>query len=223
MTTLVVLAKECLPGRVKTRLHPAFSFEEAAELAAASLADTLDAASRVRADRHLLWFDGVAPAGTGFEVLPQPAGDLAERIGAAFDATEGRTVLIGMDTPQVDPAVLQAVLDEHRLDEHRVEGDPLHDAWLGLAADGGYWALGLDALPGRRRGDLVRGVPMSTGYTGEAQLARLLGAGLRVRRLPRLTDVDTAATAEEVAAAAPATRFATALRAARRPLADVAA
>lgn len=40
-TTLLVLAKEPVPGRVKTRLTPPFTPEEAAELAAASLADTL--------------------------------------------------------------------------------------------------------------------------------------------------------------------------------------
>ena len=38
MTTVIVLAKECVPGRVKTRLTPPFSSEEAAALAAASLA-----------------------------------------------------------------------------------------------------------------------------------------------------------------------------------------
>ena len=195
MTTVVVLAKECLPGRVKTRLHPPFSLEEAAALAAASLEDTLEAVSRVRADRHLLWFEGEAPERTGFEVLPQPAGGLDERIASAFDATEGRTVLVGMDTPQLDPAVLQRVLDEQGA-----------GAWFGPASDGGWWALGLDDR--ERRGDLVRGVPMSTGFTGEVQLSRLLTSGLRVRRLPRLTDVDTVGSAREVAAAAPATRFA---------------
>ena len=44
MTTLIVIAKECVPGRVKTRLHPPFSLEQAAEIASACLADTLDAA-----------------------------------------------------------------------------------------------------------------------------------------------------------------------------------
>ena len=48
MSALVVIAKECLPGRVKTRLHPPFTMAEAAAIAAASLADTL-AAARQRA------------------------------------------------------------------------------------------------------------------------------------------------------------------------------
>jgi glycosyltransferase A (GT-A) superfamily protein (DUF2064 family) len=198
MTTVIVLAKECVPGRVKTRLTPPFSPEEAAALASASLADTLEAVGRVRADRHLLWFDGTPPRGTGFEVGAQPAGGLDERLAAAFDSIDDRAVLVGMDTPQLDPAVLQAVLD-----------DDGADAWFGRATDGGFWALGLDPLP--HRGDLIRGVPMSTAHTGSAQRARLGAAGLRVRRLPELTDVDHVEDARVAAAAAPASRFATLL------------
>jgi hypothetical protein len=195
MTTVIVLAKECVPGRVKTRLTPPFSPEEAAALAAASLADTMDAVSRVRADRYLLWFDGVAPRGTGFDVVQQPSGGLDERIGAAFDHVRDRAVLIGMDTPQVDPAVLQAVLDDRSA-----------DAWFGPATDGGWWALGLD--PMARRGDLVRGTPMSTDMTGAAQALRLIAADLRVRRLPELTDFDHVEEAHIAAAQAPGSRFA---------------
>lgn len=208
MTTVIVLAKECIPGRVKTRLTPPFAPEEAAALAAASLADTLDAVSRVRADRYLLWFQGTPPRRTGFDVGAQPAGDLDERIASAFDAVHDRAVLVGMDTPQLDPAVLQAVLD-----------DDDADAWFGPATDGGFWALGLD--PRRGQGDLVRGVPMSTEHTGAAQFLRLSAAGLRVRRLPELTDVDRVEDAFVAAAAAPASRFAALLtRLAPRVLAE---
>ena len=173
MTTVIVLAKECVPGRVKTRLTPPFTPEEAAALAAASLADTIDAASRVRADRHLLWFQGTAPRGTGFDVVQQPGGGLDERIGAAFDAVQGRAVLVGMDTPQIDPAVLQSVLDDEDA-----------DAWFGRAHDGGFWALGLD--PRRHRGDLIRGVPESDVAT------RLLPAR---RAVPRSTPAPVTAVA----------------------------
>ena len=43
---LIVLAKEPVPGRVKTRLCPPCTPVEAASIAAAALADTLDAAVR---------------------------------------------------------------------------------------------------------------------------------------------------------------------------------
>ena len=44
--TLVVLAKEPVVGRVKTRLCPPCSEAEAAEVAWAALADTIDAVGR---------------------------------------------------------------------------------------------------------------------------------------------------------------------------------
>lgn len=78
------------------------------------------------------------------------------------------------------------------------------DAWFGPADDGGFWALGL-AEPDP---ELLRGVPMSTAHTGADQRTRLTDAGLRVRDLPVLRDVDTAHDAAVVAAAAPDGRFA---------------
>lgn len=54
---------------------------------------------------------------------------------------------------------------------------------------------------------------MSVSTTGAQQLARLRAAGLDVQLLDTLTDVDTVETAEQVAAAAPDTRFARVWRA----------
>jgi glycosyltransferase A (GT-A) superfamily protein (DUF2064 family) len=207
MTALVVIAKECLPGRVKTRLHPALSFEQAAELAAASLDDTLAVALALPATRHILAFDGVTPPRTaaGFEILPQVTGGLDERLAAIFDSLDEPTVLIGMDTPQVSAELLAPVFSDW---------SATTDAWLGFADDGGFWALAL-ATPrgGLRRGDLIRGVPMSRDDTGARQLDRLTEAGLRVRQLPVLTDVDTIADAHRVAATAPGGSFARTLAA----------
>ncbi|MEC5183167.1 glycosyltransferase A (GT-A) superfamily protein (DUF2064 family) [Cryobacterium sp. MP_3.1] len=200
MTTLIVIAKECLPGKVKTRLHPPLSLEQAAELAAASLNDTLAAVAALPATRRVLAFDGVvAPAAAdGYDILPQVAGGLDERLGAIFDGCTGPAVLIGMDTPQVTADVLAPLFEAWPDDV---------DAWFGPAADGGFWALGLR----HPDGDLIRGVPMSQSDTGTHQLARLRAAGLRVRLLPTLTDVDHIEDAHLVAALAPHSRFAHAL------------
>ncbi len=54
---------------------------------------------------------------------------------------------------------------------------------------------------------------MSQDDTGAVQLARLTDAGLSVGTLPALLDVDTVADAEQVAALAPTSRFATAFAA----------
>ncbi|MEV5488377.1 DUF2064 domain-containing protein [Streptomyces bobili] len=193
MTTLLVIAKEPLPGRVKTRLTPPFAPAEAAALAEASLADTLQAVAATPAARRVLVLEG-APGPwlpPGFEVVPQCAGGLDERLADAFARCEGPALLIGMDTPQVTPELLTVDFAGC-------------DAWFGPAEDGGFWALGL-AEPDPA---LLRGVPMSTPFTGAVQRARLVAAGLRVRELPRLRDVDDASDAHAVAALAPCGRFA---------------
>ena len=196
MTTLVIIAKECLPGRVKTRLHPAVSFEQAAELAAASLADTMAVGIELAADRRILAFDGlVAPAGSErYEIIAQSDGDLDERLAAIFDAAEGPTILLGMDTPQLRASDLDALFpwpDDA-------------DFVFGPACDGGFWSLGMC----EPRGDLIRGIAMSRDDTGVRQLERLMAAGGTIRMLPPLTDVDTIVEAHAVAALAPDTRFA---------------
>ncbi|PWI41512.1 DUF2064 domain-containing protein [Streptomyces sp. ICBB 8177] len=201
-TTLLVIAKEPVPGRVKTRLTPPYSPGQAAALAEAALRDTLDVVSRAPARRRVLVLDGRPgpwmPA--GFEVLPQAGGGLDERLAAAFAAhADGPALLVGMDTPQITTDLLAPVLAPDAWREC--------DAWFGPARDGGFWALGL-AAPDPA---LLRGVPMSTDHTGAVQRARLTGAGLRVRDLPRLRDVDTAADATAVARQAPGSRFASRL------------
>ncbi|QBI54032.1 TIGR04282 family arsenosugar biosynthesis glycosyltransferase [Streptomonospora litoralis] len=205
--TLLVIAKEPVPGRVKTRLAPDFSPEAAAELAAAALADTLDAVLAAPAHRRVLVLSGDTGAWLperGFEIVPQAEGGLDERLAAAFADCSGPTLLIGMDTPQVTPALLAPALETTACEKA--------DAWFGPADDGGFWALGL-AEPDPH---LLRGVPMSTPRTGEIQRRRLVDAGLRVRDLDTLVDVDTAATAARVAHTAPHGRFAAAWRR-RRP------
>jgi glycosyltransferase A (GT-A) superfamily protein (DUF2064 family) len=198
---LLVIAKEPVPGRVKTRLTPPYTPQEAAALAEASLSDTLDAALRVPARRRVLVLDGKPGRWLprGFDVVSQVSGELDERIAGAFAVCdEGPALLVGMDTPQLTADLLADI------------GRDGHDAWFGPAADGGFWALGL-AEPSRA-GSLVRGVPMSTGRTGEIQRHRLLDAGLSVRDLPLLRDVDTATDAASVAGLCPpGSRFAAVL------------
>jgi glycosyltransferase A (GT-A) superfamily protein (DUF2064 family) len=206
MTTIVVIAKECLPGRVKTRLHPPLSLEQAAELAAASGDETLGALAALPASGRILAFDGVIPplAAAGYEILPQSPGTLDLRLAAVFDACEGPTVLVGMDTPQVTSALLEPVFTDWTDDV---------DAWFGFADDGGFWTLALNDPTG----DLIRGVPMSRSDTGALQLQRLTDAGLRVNLLPTLTDVDTIDDAHRVAGIAPDSGFARTLAAIMEP------
>ncbi|MFF5489866.1 DUF2064 domain-containing protein [Streptomyces virginiae] len=196
MSTLLVIAKAPVAGRVKTRLTAQFTPQQAADLALAALQDTLAEVLATPARRRVLVLDGQPGPWIpeGIEVVPQCTGGLDVRLAAAFALADGPTLLIGMDTPQVTPGLLASGLDFAAT-----------DAWFGPADDGGFWALGLaDPDPA-----LLLGVPMSVAHTGEVQRRRLTDAGLAVRDLPELCDVDTPADAERVAAAAPRTRFAT--------------
>ena len=204
---VMVIAKEPVPGRVKTRLTPPYTPAEAAELAEAALADTLAAVASAGVGRRVLALAG-SPGPwlpPGFDVIGQRGGGLDERIAWALADARATCpaplVLIGMDTPQVTPALLAAAAGP------LVSGTA--DATFGMAEDGGFWLLGLrDIDPA-----LVLGVPMSRPDTGALQLARLHAAGLRVLRMPELADVDTAAEAECIAAVIPGSRFAARMQA----------
>ncbi len=198
---VAVLAKAPVPGRVKTRLCPPLRPEEAAGLAAAAIADTLQAVDATRDARRVLVVDGVAPpTPAGFRVLPQRAGDLAHRLAGAVADVGGPVLVVGMDTPQVAPDMLDRALD--------ALGRPDTDGVLGPALDGGYWAIGLTRADPR----VFDRVPMSVASTGARQLARMRELGLRVQLLPAMRDIDRYEDAVVVAADAPGTRFAAAFR-----------
>lgn len=211
MTTLIVIAKETIPGKVKTRLHPPLSYEQAAEVAAAAIQDTLAAASAVDVDRRILYFDGnlFPPGSEDYEVVPQGTGDLDVRLAHIFDHCTGPTVLIGMDTPQLDAQVLRDMFARWAAEDDDEATDAgTTDVFFGFANDGGFWTLGMREPDG----SLIRGVPMSKDDTGRVQLDRLEAAGLSVSLVPELVDVDTIDDARTVATLAPHTRFAETLR-----------
>ena len=199
---VLVLAKRPVPGRVKTRLCPPCTPEQAATIAAAAIEDTLDAVDASRAHARTLVADGVLQPRPGWTLVNQCHGDLDERLAHAFTTTAKSrvaTVLIGMDTPQVTGKLL----------DRAAAALSTADAALGMAADGGWWALAM-----RRPADAeaLRGIPTSRDDTGVRTLEALRSKGMKVAALPVLRDVDTADDALEVAAIRPHGRFAKALR-----------
>ena len=189
--TILVIAKEPRPGHAKTRLCPPCTPQESAAIATAALFDTFETVARTPVRRRIAVLDGRAgrwlPA--GFEVVPQSSGRLAQRLGAAFAGTDGPTVLVGMDTPQLTSPLLTGALIDLMVS----------DAVLGRACDGGWWAIGLHHPDAR----VFDGLPMSTAQTGSRQLERLRKLGLRTHVLPELRDVDHFSDARAVAAAMP--------------------
>lgn len=202
---LIVIAKSPVAGRVKTRLCPPYSFEQAAQIAEASLADTLEVVANTPARARTLVLDGQPGwwRPDNVAVLPQRGVGLDERLAAAFVDAEradgGPMLLIGMDTPQVTVELLSSA------GRHLTCSDA--DAVLGPSADGGWWALGLrTAAP-----ELLLGVPTSVPTTYVKQRARLRDRGLAVATVATLTDVDDEPSAQRVARLVPGSRFAQSL------------
>jgi len=200
---IIVMAKEPVPGRVKTRLCPPCTPEEAATLARALLVDTLAAVADAPAAWQTVALDGQRGdwLPDGFGVVIQRGGGLDERLAAAFADAGTPSVVIAADTPQVTPELLGLAL--------ATLGEPGVDAVLGPTEDAGYWVIGL------RRPDprAVVGVPMSSPLTLAAQRDRLVGLGLQVAELPTLRDVDSIEDARAVARDIPGSRFAVTLAA----------
>ena len=177
---VTVIAKEPVAGRVKTRLVPPLTHDQAAAIAKACLVDTfaaVDAVVRTADDaRAVALIDGDVgdwiPA--GFEVARQRGDGLGERLSNGF-ADLGPGVIIGMDTPSAGRWLADA------LAALRSGRDV-----IGMTHDGGYWGIGLAAPSGSE----FDGVPMSTDQTGRAQAERLAVLGREVVQLPAVHDLD---------------------------------
>jgi hypothetical protein len=195
------MAKAPVPGEAKTRLAPAFTPIGAADLAAAALLDTLDAVRSSDVAARVVALSGdltaacrseeILGALDEFVVIPQQGATFADRLVRAHHDSGGLgfpVLQIGMDTPQVTGSVLSAAVDELL-----VAGV---EAVLGMATDGGWWALGV-ADPATA--SVLADIPMSRADTGALTREALERLGLVVAGLPVLTDVDTPEDAREVA------------------------
>src|SRR6266568_1446118 len=183
---LIVFVKAPRPGAVKTRLAKAIG-APAAQSAYRQLVETLL--------NHLQGLGGVEvcfspddAAGEvqhwvkeGWNSSPQGDGDLGQRLQSAFQrafhAGAKRVAIIGSDCPAIGVEDIREAWS----------GLAIHDVVLGPATDGGYWLIGLRQLePG-----LFRGVPWSTKEVFAETIRRVEHAGLSVRLLRELADVDT--------------------------------
>ncbi len=186
---LTIFAKKPAPGVVKTRLSPPLTQEEAAELYACMLRDTVAMAASLPG-LHLSihyqddpgaaeYFAGIAP---GVAAYPQRGGDLGERMLNAVARLLGQgfrqVAVIGSDSPDLPG---DYILNGYDL----LDGGA--DAVFGPAEDGGYYLLAMGGL----RKELFSGLPWSSGELLHASLERAGASGLRVSLLPGWRDLDT--------------------------------
>ncbi|MFP5362245.1 MAG: DUF2064 domain-containing protein [Thermoleophilia bacterium] len=198
---VVVIATSPVPGRALTRLCPPLEHAQAAALAEAALADTLQSVAWTPAVRRVVALDG-APGSwlpAGFDAIEQGGTSRGERLASVVTDVGEPLLLLWADTPQLTRALLYEALE--RLAE------PQTDAVLGPTADGGCWAIGL-AQPDPRAFD---GMRSSSRPSAARQGARLHELGLRATQLDTLQAVHTFDDAVAVASLAPWTRFAATL------------
>jgi rSAM/selenodomain-associated transferase 1 len=186
---LALLAKEPSPGRVKTRLCPPLSPDQAARLCSCLLADTAEELASLRAVRRFLFLDppeSVARAAggpfAGFELLPQRGRGLGERMLRAaslcFRRGARRVVIVGADCPALTAGRVHQAFRELRSGAGAV---------LGPSADGGYYLFGLSSPDAR----LFEGIHWSTEAVLRETAARCRAAGTPFSLLRRERDVDT--------------------------------
>lgn len=195
---VVVFARRPELNRVKTRLVPPLTPEQALELHVACLQSTgrlvaslpasidkwlyLTGRNRAQASRSARQ---LALAHT-FAVRLQRGRDLGARLRRAFTELLGeryeRVVVLGSDSPTLSRGRLrQAVAALERA-----------DAVIGPAGDGGYYLIGLRTGPAGLP-PVFHGIDWGTELAFNQTLTRLKQAGRRARVLPPEHDVDTAA------------------------------
>ena len=139
--SIALFAKAAIPGKVKTRLTPYLTAEEAAEFHVSCVKDVWRTAVSVVRDGVRLYTDEPFEPWidlAGSERLRfQEGKDLGQRMLRAFEELEQegfkRMLIIGSDSPQVPEGHLREGLDLLMSEK---------DAVLGMSADGGYYAVG---------------------------------------------------------------------------------
>jgi len=185
---LVVFLKHPRPGGVKTRLAAAIGAEAAAALYRALAEEVLEATTPAVGDyERLVFFDPPESLPEMREWLPgvrlmaQSGPDLGARMADAFARAFARgarrVAIVGTDAPGLSRDTVREALSALGV----------ADVVLGPADDGGYYLIGLRAPhPG-----LFASIEWSTPSVREQTLARAAAAGLSVREIGPLRDVDT--------------------------------
>lgn len=191
---LAIMTKVPRAGRVKTRLTPPLTPEEAAELNICFLRDTAAAISRAGAATQGIGcytpvgeeeaYAGILPP--DFQLLAQREGSFGERLIAAtkdlLAVGFASVCLIDSDSPTVPSAAFAEAVE--------VLARPHDTIVLGPSDDGGYYLIGMKTL----HPEVFAGIDWSTERVLEQTKQRADEAGLTVHLLLTGFDVDNEAT-----------------------------
>lgn len=189
---LIIFAKHPVPGRVKTRLTPFLSPEEAADLYFCMLSDTLNKANRLEGVTPVLFYQDDPGAKEYFstidkamETLPQRGENLGQKMENAFsdmfDRGFGRVAIVGSDSPDLPEEFVQEAFDLLGTGDRELVVCP--------AEDNGYCLLAMK----RVWKELFRDIPWSTGEVMPVTIERIAASGILAAMLPTWHDIDTVA------------------------------
>lgn len=187
---LVVVAKQPLPGKVKTRLSPQITLDDAAALYRCMLDDRLEEVGRLEGIDLAIAFtpagarDAFLPlARNGIALFAQRGGDLGERLHNIFidtlSAGYQAVSIIDSDSPDLPAAT---VAESFRLLLAKEA-----DVVLGPCHDGGYYLVGMC----QPHPELFTGIQWSTAEVLPATLKKAAGIGVTTELLSWWNDLDT--------------------------------
>lgn len=197
---LGIMTKAPLAGKVKTRLTPPLTPQEAAELNICFLRDLSESISQVCAHSRGRGVGIYTPVGAEsvyenvlareFFLIPQRDGDFGQRLISAaedlFSVGFDSVCLINSDSPSVPASSFATAVNELAKAGDRVV--------LGPSEDGGYYLIGLKKQHKR----LFEDIEWSTPRVFEQTLERVGESGVEVHLLPCGFDVDDRATLHQL-------------------------
>jgi rSAM/selenodomain-associated transferase 1 len=187
---LVIVAKEPVPGKVKTRLFPKLSPAVAADLYRCFLHDRIQEVSTLNeVDRAIAYTPEDAGktfttlALDGFELFAQQGKHLGERLNNIFleKLSQGYKAvsIVDSDSPDLPKSLIKESF-ELLLSKQA-------DIVFGPCYDGGYYLVGMR----KPNPELFRNIPWSTKNVLSTTLEKAGKMGLNVRLLSRWNDLDT--------------------------------
>lgn len=186
---LIIVAKQPVEGRCKTRLAKTIGHATATKLYEYFLFDIRDKLVRdLREQCDVIvaftpesdpqYFEKYCP--TGWRIMPQVGEDLGERLSHAVREVLGRgykrVVVMSTDSPDLPIAYILSAFNR-LLD---------HDAVLGPCEDGGYYLIGMR----RDIPHLFHDITWSTEWVAEQTICRARECGAMLAMLPVWYDVD---------------------------------
>jgi rSAM/selenodomain-associated transferase 1 len=185
--TALIVAKAPIPGRVKTRLVPPLTPEQAASLQEALLLDTIEACRAEDIEAAVLHADPADASvlarlvGPDVPLVLQEGRGLGDalRLGMSRGLADGPAALVSADIPAFPPGSLSRAFS--------MLEDRVADVVLGPALDGGYWLIAMRepcAVP-------FHEIPWSTPAACAVTKQRCREGGLEVATLDPWRDIDT--------------------------------